>query len=410
MLRLMSSLFGLLFLLVIGALILLGLLRDAEPSLQSMPVISAEQRRWGMELLQRGFMEADGEEAESISMTPADLNILSALLAESIPDSRLQMHLDEGSAEIRFALRLPNALEGWLNLRARLVAPDGQLAVEAVQVGSLKLPPALTELIVDQLLAAMDLPVMPQGIVFTPEAVRWQAFKPTGTGIDWLATVLTSGTKTSILVAQRRLADLSILRTNRRRIDAAELLSALLAAVPADAPDPVDENRALILALALYVNGRSLPDPSGSPPPRPIRLSMRGRKDIAQHFFTSGALFLQGGSRLANLIGFAKELDDAKGSSGFSFKDIAANRAGIRFAQLATADPEAARRMQAQARRGLSQADIMPAVDWLPESMSRAIFERDFGGGDDPAYRILINEIDRRIEALPIVDAVKKAL
>jgi hypothetical protein len=222
-----------------------------------------------------------------------------------------------------------------------------------------------------------------------------------------IAGLLSRDEESRVLVAQRRLAQLNLLRGERGWIDAADLLSALLAATPPDAADPVAENRAALIALAAYVNRRSLPDPSGAPAPRLISVRMRGRDDVPQHFFTSGALLLQGGSGFANLVGLAKELDDADSASGFNFSDLAANQAGNRFAELATANPRSARRLQQLARAGLSEEDIMPAIDWLPESMSRATFERDFGGRDSQAYRLLVDAIERRVEALPIVSAMK---
>lgn len=402
MLRVISALLGLALLLVIGAAVVMMLLRDSSPSLQPMPEISAEQREWGKRLLHQGLLEGVGARGEAITLTPADLDILSVLLTEQIIDSRLQIVPGDDSAQVSVALRLPAELGGWLNVRALLVAPAGVLAFQHVEVGQLPVPAALAELALQQVLAALQIPALPGGIEFSPQAIRLGTNPTLTGGPDQFSAVLGGDETARVLTAQRRLAQLSVLSTDRRWIDAAELLSALIAAVPADAADPVAENRAAIIALAAYVNGRSLPDPSGAPPPRWIPVRMHGRVDIPQHFFTSGALVLQSGRGVANLIGLAKELDDAKTSSGFNFSDLAANRAGNRFAELATAGPSEARRIQQMARAGLSEADIMPAVDWLPETMSQATFQRDFGGRDTPAYRIVVDEIDRRIDALPV--------
>lgn len=414
MLRLISALPGLMLLLVFGLAAILLLVRDSSPSLPPMLEISAEQRRWGKELLYARLLDGVGVSGEPVELTPLDLDILSVLLTEPMRDGRLRVQLREGGADVRLALRLPTELGGWLNLKAVLVAPDGVLGFDRVELGNLPVPTGIAELLMDQALAAYDISAPPTGVDFSPDAVRLQPVilgklgnnLGNGSG-DPLAAVLAGDEKARVLSAQRRLADLRLLRTDRRWVNAAELLSALIASVPADTTDPVAENRAAILALAAYVNGRSLPDPSGALPPRSISVRLRGRDDIPQHFFTSGALLLQGGSRLANLIGLAKELNDANTSSGFSFSDLAANQAGNRFAELATASPSTARRVQQMARSGLSEDDIMLAIDWLPQSMSRATFERDFGGRDSPAYRIVVEEIERRVERLPIVTAVK---
>lgn len=407
MLRLISALFGLVLMLAIGLAVILLMVRDSSPRLEPMPEISPEQRRWGRALLHERLLDGVGAGDEPILLRPADLDILSVLLAEQFRDSRLRIDLAEGSANVAVALRLPSELGGWLNLSGLLVAPDGTLAIERVELGSLPIPVPIADLLIDQALEAFGISARPTGIDFSPDALRLQPETLVNGGAERFAGMLGADDKARVLEAQRRLASLSLLRTDRPSVNAAELLSALIASAPAGSTDSVGENRAAILALAAYVNGRSLPDPSGAQPPRSLPVRMRGRDDIPQHFFTSAALVLQGGGSLANLIGLVKELDDADSASGFSFRDLAANQAGNRFAELATANPSAARRVQQLAREGLREADIMPAVEGLPETMSRAAFERDFGGRDNAAYEIVIDEIGRRIEALPIVTAVK---
>ena len=60
--------------------------------------------------------------------------------------------------------------------------------------------------------------------------------------------------------------------------------------------------------------------------------TMLGRRDLAQHFVLSAFLAANSGTQAAEAAGLAKEVVDAQGPSGFSFTDIAADRAGIRFA------------------------------------------------------------------------------
>ncbi len=407
MLRLISGLLGLVLLLVIGLAAILLLMRDSSPSLSPMPEISAEQRRWGRELLHQQLLAGGAGGDGPILLRPADLDILSVLLTEQIRDSRLRIRLAEGSADVAVAVALPTELGGWLNLSGRLVAPEGRLEIEQIELGRLPVPAPIADLLIDQALMALGVAALPSGIDFSSEGLRLQPGTLANGGAEQFAGMLGADEKARLLEAQRRLARLSLLTTDGGSLNGAELLSALIASAPAASTDPVGDNRAAILALAAYVNGRSLPDASGAPPPRVLPVRMRGRDDIPQHFFTSAALVLQGGGGVADLIGLAKEFDDADNASGFSFRDLAANQAGNRFAELATADPTAARRVQQLAREGLREADIMPAVEGLPETMSRAVLERDFGGRDSPAYGIVLDEIARRIEALPIVIAVK---
>lgn len=61
--------------------------------------------------------------------------------------------------------------------------------------------------------------------------------------------------------------------------------------------------------------------------------TMRGRRDTLKHFFLSAYLTATLGNTTARAAGLAKEVFDANGGTGFSFADMAANRAGIVFAE-----------------------------------------------------------------------------
>ena len=168
--------------------------------------------------------------------------------------------------------------------------------------------------------------------------------------------------------------------------------------------DATAENRALILALAAYVNRRAIlpaqEDP-GAPSARPRffhPVVLRGRRDLAQHFITSAALTAQGGDALSDLVGLYKEVSDADGGSGFSFPDLTADRAGTRFAELAVGDVAGARALQSAARRGLREEDFMPPIDGLPEGLAKGDFAALYGDTRGPAYRRVSDEIERRID------------
>jgi hypothetical protein len=60
--------------------------------------------------------------------------------------------------------------------------------------------------------------------------------------------------------------------------------------------------------------------------------TIRQRRDLAQHFFLSAYLTVVVGPQAAEAAGVAKELVDARSGSGFSYADLAADLAGIVFA------------------------------------------------------------------------------
>jgi uncharacterized protein YfiM (DUF2279 family) len=112
--------------------------------------------------------------------------------------------------------------------------------------------------------------------------------------------------------------------------------------------------------------------------PRPLILTLQGRHDLAQHFAISAALAAWAGEPLANTIGLDKEVDDARGGSGFSFADLAADRAGTRFGELAVQPARLAAPSPAGSERPAA------ATDGLPEPMQTDEFRRRFGASAAP--------------------------
>lgn len=136
--------------------------------------------------------------------------------------------------------------------------------------------------------------------------------------------------------------------------------------------------------------------------------SARGREDLLKHFVVSAAMTALLGEKEANLWGVGKELADAtrEAGTGFSFADLAADRAGVRFAKgvLAGSPPVA----------GLATSfridNYLPAVDGLAEGLKVADVVKTYGGQGDPRFEAQINEIDRRIEALPAYSLMRMGL
>lgn len=125
--------------------------------------------------------------------------------------------------------------------------------------------------------------------------------------------------------------------------------------------------------------------------------TMLGRGDLGQHFVLSAFLTATAGMQSAEAAGLAKEVVDAQGPSGFSFTDIAADRAGIRFA-----DGVLKKRLPlATLSKNFVVKDYVPSVEGLPEGLPAKTFTTDFGSKADPRFQKQIREIDERIMRLP---------
>ena len=184
------------------------------------------------------------------------------------------------------------------------------------------------------------------------------------------------------------------------------LLVPMLALAAQREGDAAAENRAALVTLAAYLGGRRLTTliPEAASWPRLARrpLKLAGRGDFAQHFAISAAFAATGGGPLSDAVGLAKEFEDARRGSGFSFSDLAADRAGTLFGERATGKPFEARRFAARGAAGIRESDIVPSLGELPEFLSGREFAARYGGPGHPAYEGMIGQIEQRVAACPL--------
>ena len=172
--------------------------------------------------------------------------------------------------------------------------------------------------------------------------------------------------------------------------------------------DAEREMQSALLALAIYCGhpqlqsfiGEAVPDKRAWRRTACASATLGGRHDLRQHFAVSVGLKTASEAGLAFAIGEAKELLDAnQGGSGFSFDDIAADRAGIEFAErMLAARPEDWRVIAAFLG---AEETVFPSISGLPSQMSKAEFESRFGAVDSAQYKAMLREIDSRIASLP---------
>ena len=125
--------------------------------------------------------------------------------------------------------------------------------------------------------------------------------------------------------------------------------------------------------------------------------TIRGRPDLAKHFFFSMFLTQSIGAAAADAAGLSKEMVDSTTGSGFSFIDLAADKAGVAFAEKIAAEPE----LLASLATDFQLDDYMPPVEDLPEGLSTSDFLQQIGSESDVRFRELTREIRRRIDELP---------
>jgi hypothetical protein len=170
----------------------------------------------------------------------------------------------------------------------------------------------------------------------------------------------------------------------------------------------VEHNRAAILALGIAIGHERLARLAGLERDKELLrqacawragTTLRGRDDWARHYCLSAALVVVGSPFLSDAGGLIKEqLDALTRGSGFSFGDLAADRAGVRFARAATDSEPSARALQARVQNGFSVDDFFPPASHLPENLTVEQFRRDYGGVGSPRYRQTVGEIDSSLD------------
>ncbi len=356
-------------------------------------------------------------EVRTVSVTQEELDLAVGYLARRYADANTSVTLRPGIVDLSATLRLPaNPIGQFVNLEAVLVAADGLLRVDRLRVGRVPVPVRLAKWLLAHGPAAMvDELVGTARLVAAIEQVRvvghemrvtyrWQS----GTAEGARAALIPPRDQQRLLTYQALLT--ALVQTTKSPVSLAVLMSPMLTKAAErsrdDQESPQAENRAAILVLATYAHGTRLSNlvaaAAHRPEPPRRRITLNGRIDLAQHFIVSAALSASAGEPLSDALGIYKEVEDKRSGSGFSFNDLAADRAGTRLGTRAVASALSARRLQSLAAAGFRESDFMPVTADLPEFLRAAEFERRYGGLGGAGYNRLLAEIDRRIAGLPV--------
>jgi hypothetical protein len=407
--KLIELLISLVPLVLIGALILMV---EDKPLLQGVADMTPERIARAKQI----FEQNDPRQLKVGSMVQVildqeDLDLAINYFANRSLGGVAGIKVDKGLAVIESTLKLPsNPLGHFLNLKLELKQTETLPEIDHVMLGRLWVPGALAEFLIENNLARVPafadwqaLSNMVKEVKFESQRMiisyQWQNNLPAKLS----GAILSSQDQNRIEVYQRRLSELT--QGAERSLNLTELTQPLfqLAKTRSNNGEAIAENRALILVLAFYVNQQNLnkilPQSQSWPQPKWQRVTLNNRDDFPRHYLVSAMLAAYAGTPLADAMGLFKEIEDAHGGSGFSFNDIAADRAGTRMGELAAGNEQ--RKIQ-MLMATAKESDIMPVTIDLPEFMPETEFKHRFGGVQGKPYRKMMKEIERRIAALPI--------
>ena len=356
-------------------------------------------------------------EVRTVTVSQEDLDLAMNYAANRLGRGAASAVLQDGSATVRLTFMLPsNPLGIYVNLTAVLVDSQDLPRLDELRLGRLPIPRQLAEWALRQVVAhtpggadyVRALQQVLKRVVLRKNQVtvvyQWDDQLP-----DRLRSALVPAETVARAKAyQTRLAELTRVSTKGRRPMSTLLLPLMELAHQrsTEAGHAVEENQTALLVLTLYVNGQNLtaivPAARNWPVPGPGHVTLGGRDDFAQHFTISAALSATSGSPLSDAVGLYKEVQDSRGGSGFSFNDIAADLAGSRFGEQATASDASAIALQRRVAHATSDADLLPKVSDLPEFLPESEFKRRYGGIGAPAYNAMMRDIQQRLSALPL--------
>ena len=177
--------------------------------------------------------------------------------------------------------------------------------------------------------------------------------------------------------------------------------------------DPIDENRSLLQALAIYVSNEDLSQLVGEtmaaevPRAKFIEVRLQRRQDLAQHVTSIAAISALAGAELAKFLSTTKEAYDARYRSGFSFSDLTANTVGVTLANYLTANSASAIEMQRRLSKILTESDYMPEVGNNRDGISETDFNAIYIDRNSTEYNQRLEEIQSLIDARPLFQGLQ---
>ncbi len=408
---LLKWLAGAVLALLFGASLALWLAVDAAPRVGPRDDVSpADIDRAVAMARQHDPRQAPPGQLRRVPLRERDVDLLLQHAARRWLGANTRVRLEPGRLTLLASRAAP--FGRWLNLELELRQTAALPEVERLRLGHLPLPKVLAMPLLQAVAARRGVQADALLAVEWIESVTLAKDEMT---VSYRIAADTTSRLRSALVApadqQRLRAYAERLAVLTRGVDAGEVpvarllvpLFALAAERSAGSADAVAENRAALLTVTFYANRRPLglivPAAYAWPMPRPLRVTLQGRDDFALHFLISAVIAAEAGTPLADAIGLWKELADARqGGSGFSFNDLAADRAGARFGDFAV---RAASRLQARIATA-READFMVDASDLPEYLSEADFVARYGGVGGAAYDRMLAEIEARVDALPL--------
>ncbi|GGW62521.1 hypothetical protein [Alishewanella tabrizica] len=359
----------------------------------------------------------------------ADLNALSNVGSFSLDPLVFRGVIQNASVDINITYPLPAHFgDKLISLKCTWSVQTKAFVIEQCRIGKLTIPSFLTNFLFNSMVKlALDSPadnkllqLIKQGVV-QDKKLLFNGGELQNIDLNINALLHKTLTSQQSLLSEsasvaphlafylERLKQLTAKHPNERRL-AFFMQNLLVDAIERSASSSLNEEYlSVVWALAAgfgnknfaqYVSGG---EKSITVPALP-RVELAARRDLTLHFLYSAVIKSLGNIHIANQIGRLKEISDAgKGGSGFSFVDMAANKAGIHFVdQLSKINKNLVLTLDTDA----FQAAFFPSISDLPEGLSESQLNEQFGGIRGDKIAELETLIEKRLAALALYQAL----
>lgn len=359
---------------------------------------------------------SSSETQSTIDLSEKDLNIALRYLLNFYMPSMSNITIKKESLRFKISLFLKrNDFGKYLNLNFHLTKKQGYPVIKSLQIGEIKIADEFAGLILESIIKYT--PLRDYYILASQHIRGIQIHPSAGLTISYLTSEdlnlknklgLNNNSHQSVIFYQQKISNIIAQHDPKWRLSLAELLQPLfmLAYHRSNDSTAILENRSVLIAISSYVNKSQiqayLPIDISLATDKQYEASMYKRSDIAKHFMASAVLAASGAGTLVNMLGQEKELSDAKKGSGFSFIDLAGDRAGLHFGKKAVASSSQARELQEYIAHISDYRAFMPDVRDLPENVDEATFKKEYESVYSEKYQNMLKKIDTRISKLPL--------
>lgn len=359
-----------------------------------------------------------GEKKTTI-ITEQDINLLANYALNKLNGrARTRVRIFDSSAYLTSTIKLPgNPLGEYLNISTAISQQGNSIIIKSMEIGDITVPGFISDLLLTTTHQKLQKQFPEYRIAINSLTGFRLSKKQASISYVWqpeimsqlknrIATLIPKKLRQRIFVYTQQLQKTSPTIQQKR-----PSLSALLrpmfnfAIKRSENNNPVEENRALFIVLGAYMMDKNIPQLLGNKSIGELKKKtfyLLKRDDLSQHLLVSAAITALSDQHFAQSIGLEKEIKDADGGSGFSFSDLAADRAGVALANSAFRSRREARLIQQRLANVYNESDYMPDVNNLASGLKNIDFKMIYTNTDSASYKRVIHVIDRRIAACRI--------